>query len=38
VKVHFLAASASFLLVVAAAQLCVALAIGMLALAMRALR
>ena len=37
-KVHVLAASASVILVIAAVQLCVALAVAMTALAMRALR
>jgi len=38
VNVHVLAASASVVLVIAALQVCVALAIGMAALAVRALR
>jgi hypothetical protein len=38
VKVHVLAASASFLLVVAAVQVCVATTIAIAALAVRALR
>ena len=37
-KMHVLAASASVVLVIAALQVCVALAIGMAALAVRALR
>jgi hypothetical protein len=38
VKVHVLAASASFILLVAAVQVCAALAIAVTALAVRALR
>jgi hypothetical protein len=38
VNVHVLATSASFILVIAAVQACVALAIGILALTVRALK